>query len=260
MLNSLSSTLLNLIQSFGWNDLIDILLLTVFIYYILKFLKGSKATQILAGILVIIFLYLISLIFKLYAFNWLMNFIITYSIFGLIVIFSDDIKGYLASIGANLHFQKRIQASKKNIDKIVDAIDIMSRSKIGALIVFERSVSLEEYYNKKGTVLDAKISKELLVSIFYKNNPLHDGAVIICNDKIKAASVILPLPSDIVRKRANYGTRHLAAISITKSTDSFVVVVSEETGVISISQEGNMMRNYTIKSLKDLLLKELESE
>jgi diadenylate cyclase len=239
--------------------MIDIILLTIFIYYILKFLKGSKATQIIAGLLVIIFLYLISLVFKLYAFNWLMNFIITYSIFGLIVIFSDEIKGYLASIGANLPFQKKIQTSKKNIDKIMDAVDIMSKEKIGALIVFERNVSLEEFYNK-GICLDAKISKKLLVSIFYRNTPLHDGAVIISNDKIKIASVILPLPSDIVEKRKNYGTRHLAAISITKITDALVVVVSEETGIISIAERGNMMRNFTIKSLKDLLLKELKSE
>jgi len=260
MSNNVISNIISIMQNMHLTDAIDILLLTVFIYYIIKFIKGRRANQILAGLIVILILYLLSSLFKLIAFNWFLNFIITYSIFALIVIFSDEIKAYLASLGARLPFQpKRLKASKKSIDEIIDSIESMSREQIGGLIVFERNVSLKEYVSK-GTILNASISKQLIISIFSPKTPLHDGAIIISKDKVAAASVVLPLPQDVVERKKNFGTRHLAAISISKSTDAIVIAISEETGIISVAHEGNLVRNYSMKSLENLLIKELEAE
>ncbi len=256
MINSLFSNLFYLFSSFRLVDAIDILLLTVFIYYILKFLKGKQANQILTGIIIIFLVDLLSAILKLNALNWVLNFVITYSIFGLIVIFSDEIKGYLASLGSTFPFKKRETASEESIDSIVDAAEEMVKRRIGALIIFERNVSLGSLI-EKGKIIDARISKEIIVSLFYPNNPLHDGAVVISNNRIVAASVVIPLPEEIVERRKNYGTRHLAAISISKSTDCIVLVVSEETGIISTASGGNLTRNYTLKSLKEYLTEEL---
>ncbi len=256
MINSLFSNLFYLFSSFTIVDAIDILVLTVFIYYILKFLKGKQANQILTGILIILLVDLLSAVFKLNALNWVLSFVITYSIFGLIVIFSDEIKAYLASIGSGFPFKKRETASQESIDSIVDAVEELTKNKIGALIVFERNVSLGSL-TEKGKIIDAKITKEIIIALFYPNNPLHDGAVIISKNRIVAASVVIPLPEEIVERRKNYGTRHLAAISISKTTDCIALVVSEETGTISIANRGNLTRNYTLKSLKETLKEEL---
>ncbi len=259
MFSSLFSNIVYLFSSFTLLDAIDILLLTVFIYYILKFLKGKQANQILTGIIIIFLVDLISAILKLNALNWVLNFVITYSIFGLIVIFSDEIKAYLASIGSTFPFKKKETASAESIEAIVDATEELVKRRIGALILFERRQSLGEYI-EKGKIIDSKITKDIIVTLFYPNNPLHDGSVIIKENRIVAASVILPLPEDIVEKRKNYGTRHLAAINITKKTDCLAMVVSEETGIISIAQKGTLMRNYTLKALKELLNRELKKQ
>ncbi len=258
MFSSLFSNIVYLFSSFTLLDAIDILLLTVFLYYILKFLKGKQANQILTGIIIIFLVDLLSAILKLNALNWVLNFVITYSIFGLIVIFSDEIKAYLASIGSTFPFKKKETASAESIEAIVDATEELVKRRIGALILFEKS-PLGDYI-EKGKIIDAKITKELIVSLFYPNNPLHDGAIIIRQNRIAAASVILPLPESVVEKRANYGTRHLAAISATRQTDCIAMVVSEETGIISIAKKGTLMRNYTLKALKELLNKELKKQ
>ncbi len=259
MFNSLVSNIIYLFSSFTLLDAIDILLLTVFIYYILRFLKGKQANRILTGIIIIFLVDLLSAILKLNALNWVLNFVITYSIFGLIVIFSDEIKAYLASIGSTFPFKKKETASAESIEAIVDATEELVRRRIGALILFEKKQPLEDYI-ERGKIIDAKITKELIVSLFYPNNPLHDGCIIIKENRIAAASVILPLPESVVEKRANYGTRHLAAISITRQTDCIAMVVSEETGIISIAKNGTLTRNYTLKALKELLNKELKKQ
>ncbi len=235
---------------FKITDLIDILVVSYIIYRILLLIQGTRALQMVAGLTILVFLYFFSEILQLLTLNWLLHTFLSSILILIIIIFQDDIRKALAQIGTAPFAKIQAQYSF-GIEEVVKAVSAMAEKKIGALIVFEREISLNDYL-EGSTLMEAKISEELLISIFNPKSPLHDGAVIISEGRIKAAGVVLPLSTnpDIAK---DLGTRHRAAIGITEVTDAVAVVVSEERGQISIAVGGKITRDVTPATLRKML-------
>jgi len=235
---------------FKITDLVDILVVSFIIYRILLLIQGTRALQMVAGLTFLVFLYFFSEILQLLTLNWLLHTFLSSILILIIIIFQDDIRKALAQIGTAPFAKLQAQYSF-GIEEVVKAVTVMAEKKIGALIVFEREISLRDYL-EGATLMDAKISEELLISIFNPKSPLHDGAVIISEGRIKAAGVVLPLSTnpDIAK---DLGTRHRAAIGITEVTDAVAVVVSEERGQISIAVGGKITRDVTPATLRKML-------
>jgi len=231
-------------------DIIDIGIVTYIIYRILLLIQGSRAMQMAAGLTVLVFLYLFSEAFQLLTLNWLLNTFMSSIFILIIIIFQDDIRKALAQIG-KAPFTKIQTEFSYGIEEVVKAVTQLAEKKIGALIVFEREISLKDFL-EGAVLLDSKVTRELLISIFYPKSPLHDGAVIISKGKILAAGVILPLSTnpDIAK---DLGTRHRAAIGITEITDAVAIVVSEERGYISLAVSGKITRDITPATLRKML-------
>lgn len=242
--------LVEAIRYFKLSDLIDILVVSFVIYRILLLIHGTRALQMAGGLIFLVFLYFISEIFQLLTLNWILHTFLSSILLLVIIIFQDDIRKALAQIGRAPFTRIQVQYSY-GIEEVVKAVSQMVEKKIGALIVFEREISLKDYL-EGATIMDAKISEELLISIFNPKSPLHDGAVIISEGKIKAAGVVLPLSTnpDIAK---DLGTRHRAAIGITEITDAVAVIVSEEKGQISIAVGGKITRDITPATLRKML-------
>jgi len=240
----------DVIRYFKLSDLIDILIVSFIIYRILLLIQGTRALQMAGGLIFLVFLYFISEIFQLLTLNWILHTFLSSILLLIIIIFQDDIRKALAQIGKAPFSRIQVQYSY-GIEEVVRAVSQMAEKKIGALIVFEREISLKDYL-EGATIMDAKISEELLISIFYPKSPLHDGAVIISEGKIKAAGVVLPLSTnpDIAK---DLGTRHRAALGITEVTDAVAVIVSEERGQISIAVGGKITRDITPATLRKML-------
>lgn len=245
----------NLLYQIRWQDALDIAVMSFIIYRILVFLKGTKTLKILISLsLFIFFTSFITGFFELTTLNWLLNNFISSLFLILVIIFYPEIRrGFLVmGRGALLKSTK----STKNIEfveEIIKAAHAMSISKMGALIVFQREDDLKEYM-EDATILNAKISKELLLSIFHPATPLHDGAVIIVDGQVRAAGCFLPLTTSANLSKS-LGTRHRAAIGITEETDCVCLVVSEETGNISIAVDGKITMKLEDDILERLLLK-----
>ena len=233
--------------------LIDIVLVFIIIYEILKLVRDTRAVQMATGIAVVAVLYVVSKVLHLDTLQFLMRTAMFYVGFGIIVLFQSEIRAALTHFGKNLgnsflFRQKREKKPLDTFDEIILATTTFSAQKIGALIVFERTIGLQNYINR-GVRMDAILSYDLLVNIFNTNAPLHDGAVIIRNRRIAAASCFLPLTLN-PRLSKELGTRHRAAIGISEESDAFVIVVSEETGVISIIEQGQITRNLDSRKLR----------
>ena len=241
---------IDVFRSIQLKDLIDILVVAFLIYKILLLLQGTKALQMLAGLAVIILLYFFSGILELLTLNWILDTFMSSLLILIIIVFQDDIRKALAKIGTVPI--ARIQTEYSfGIEEVVKAVSKLAEKKVGALIVFEREISLKDYL--EGAVLiDAKVSEELLISIFNPKSPLHDGAVIISGGKIVAAGVVLPLSTnpDIAK---DLGTRHRAGIGITEVSDAVVIIVSEERGEISLAVGGKISRDITPATLRKML-------
>lgn len=232
------------------SDLLDIFIVSFIIYHILLLIQGTRALQIVAGLSILVFLYFFSEIFQLLALNWLLHTFLSSILILIIILFQDDIRRALAHIGT-VPFTKIQAEYSYGLEEVVKAVSIMAEKKIGALIVFEREISLKDYL--EGSVpLDAKISEELLLSVFNPKSPLHDGAVIISGGKLLAAGVVLPLSTnpDIAK---DLGTRHRAGLGITELTDAVAVIVSEERGQISLAVGGKINRDITPATLRKIL-------
>ncbi len=244
------SKIVEVFHSITWRDVLDIIIVTYIIYRILLLIQGSRALQMAAGLMVIVLLYFISNFLQLLTLNWLLNTFMSSIFILIIIIFQDDIRKALAQIGKP-PFTKIQTEFSYGIEEVVKAVTQLSEKKIGALIVFEREISLKDYL-EGAVILDSKVTKELLISIFYPKSPLHDGAVVISKGKILAAGVILPLSTnpDIAK---DLGTRHRAAIGITEITDAIAIVVSEETGYISLAVSGKITRDITPATLRKML-------
>ncbi|MCX7988162.1 MAG: diadenylate cyclase CdaA [Thermodesulfovibrio sp.] len=233
-------------------DLIDIVIVSYIIYKIFLLVKGTRAARMLVGVGVLLTLSLISRFLELYTLDWLIQSFWTQIVIVLIILFQPEIRKALAQMGETPLFHRFSSAEEmKTIEEIVKASHSLANRKIGALIVFERDVSLSEYI-EIGVPLDAKVTKELLMSIFHPSSPIHDGAVIIKGNKALAAGCFLPikLGADLSK---TYGTRHRAALGITEETDAVAVIISEETGSISLAVHGQLESNFDMEKLRQRL-------
>ena len=250
----MSDVLLALLR-LNWNSILDILLVALIFYWLLILIQGTQAVQLLRGVLfLVVVAFTITTFFDLTAFRWLINNSLPALLVAIPVILQPELRRALERLGrTGSPFARPNQRSKlENTLRIVAAVaQRLSSQKLGALIVLERETGLEEYI-ETGIRLDAHISAELLLTIFYTNTALHDGAVIIRDNRIASASSLLPL-SKLGTGNYHLGTRHRASLGLTEATDAIVVVISEETGVISVSYDGRMIRNLDETRLLKLL-------
>ncbi len=259
--------IINYIQNLSQNPLriisliLDLTIVIFLIYKLLKTTKNSRVWQLIKGIALLIILTAVSGWIHLDILHYILTSVMTYGVIVMIVIFQPELRRALEQLGTN-KFTKFfgmdkdiITKTKEDIYKIVIAVLELSKAKTGALIVIERDIKIGDIA-ETGIEINAEISPQLLVNIFEPKTPLHDGAVVISNNKIKAAACILPLVNDKQTAR-KLGTRHRAAIGISKETDSIVVVVSEETGKISIAKDGTLIADVTEEVLKKILIKNI---
>ena len=238
--------------------IIDVLLVWLVLYYVLKSLsKNVKMVLLFKGIIFILILKILSDIFNLVTIGFLLDYVIEWGILALIVIFQPEIRNVLEQLGRSQllgrHKVLTVDERERIVYEIVSAMDSLRKTRTGALIIIERDNSLNDYIQKAKKIY-ADISSDLLMSIFFPNNPLHDGGVIIQGDKITCARAVFPTSenSKVIKK---LGTRHRAAIGISKETDSIAIVVSEETGKISIAKDGTLMADVDEETLKKTLIK-----
>lgn len=241
-------------------NMLDITLVFIIVYVVLKLLRGTRAVPTVVGMVILALLYWLSVAQDLATLQFVLQWAVLVYPFLIIVLFASEIRQALIYFGNHLRFpvirRQRGQYGETIYDEIVLAAATLSTEKIGALIVVERNVGLRNFVDA-GVTLDAKISYDLLVTIFNPATPLHDGAVIIQNERIAAASVFLPLTKNPGISR-ELGTRHRAAIGVTEGTDAISIVVSEETGLISIVEDGEVKRNLDTNGLRRLLLAAME--
>lgn len=232
---------------------LDIALLALGIYYVLAFIEGTRAVAILIGIAGIFVIYTLAQYLDLHATQWVIDSVLEYSFLVVIVLFQEDVRRALARFGRTRLFRGFSPVSETQIlDEIAKVAGALAAQKIGALIALERAIGLRDYV-EIGTEVDARVDRDLLYSIFLPHSPLHDGAVIIQGGRIEAAGCVLPLNVDPDLSK-QLGTRHRAALGLTAETDAVVVVVSEETGTISVSLEGRLTRDLDAQTLRSHLL------
>ena len=238
-------------MDFDFIHAIDIAAVSLILYYLLQRLRTSRAMAVLIGLIALKILHSFAEYLGLYTLTWLLSHVFDSLFILIIVIFQPDIRKALVDIGIMPLFRFRRKLLNKELSReIIDACLEMARRRVGALIVFERSVSLSDIFEQEGQRIDAEISRRLLMNIFYVGSPLHDGAVIISHGRIAAAGCILPLA---VTKGQNFGTRHRAALGITLDSDAAVLVVSEERGEISLALRGELNRSLDGAALEKIL-------
>ncbi len=239
----LYSILLNLTSA-----LVDVSIITYIFYKVYQILAQTKAAQVLKGLFFFLFLYFIAKIFHIETFHWLLDQLTGVLMIAVVILFQPELRRVLTKLGQSNWLNEFIKKDPKNLTYILKAVENFQILQVGALIVFERSVGLKNFI-ESGTVINSKISSALLLTIFTNKTPLHDGAVIVKNDLIIAAGCFLPL-SDSTAIKKDFGTRHRAALGIAEETDAVVIVVSEETGRISLAYDAKLLTNYDIDSLK----------
>ena len=248
---------------------IDILIVTFIVYKVIQFMHQTRAEQLIKGIIVFVIVYFIAELLQLNAVKWIISIVSANFLVVIVVLFQPELRAILEKIGRSgisaLTIPKTSQDNDEiveTIDKVCNAADSMHRTKTGSLIILERKTMLNEIV-QTGTVIDSTVSTNLINNIFFKNSPLHDGAMIIRNNRICAASCILPLTQNI-DVDSSLGTRHRAAIGLSEISDAIVIVVSEETGNISMALGGKLRRNYTKELLKtelsNLLVEKSENQ
>lgn len=245
------------IKNISISSIMDILVVSYIFYKGYVLIKETRAEQLLKGIILIIFLIPVSSFFNLTMLNWILTKTITIGVLSFIIIFQPEIRRALEHLGRTAFNDKHLLEDEETMERvvteIVNAVENLSNEKTGSLIIIEQLTGLGDIVNT-GTMLDAEVSSALLENIFVVNTPLHDGATIIRNDRIVSAGCFLPLTSNqgISKK---LGTRHRAAIGISENSDALIIVVSEETGTISLAVNGVLTRNYTKEKLKDILIR-----
>ena len=235
-----------------WQDIVDIILVSAIIYRMLLIIKGTRAARMLMGLGVLFLALLSSKYLGFYTIDWIIQSLWAQIVLALIILFQPEIRKTLAQVGEARFLPSFASAEEvRSIEEIVKASIALASRKIGALIVIEKETSLKDFI-EMGTQLDAKVSRELLLSIFYPTSPIHDGAVIIRGNRIIAAGCFLPLTlSPDISK--TFGTRHRAGIGLTEDTDAVVIIVSEETGNITTSVGNVVEKNVDMGSLRDFL-------
>jgi len=234
---------------------VDILLVALLIYQVLVMIRGTRAVAMLVGLAVVVLVFYFARIGELTTLNWVVNHVLPYVVFALIVVFQSEIRHVLADVGRRLTFLSASAAEGDSYDDIVLAANLFSQHQTGALIVIEREIGLRTHI-ESGVPLDARLSYDLLATIFRPSAPLHDGAVIIQKDRVAAAACFLPLSMNPLLS-TQLGTRHRAGIGITEETDAIAVICSEETGAISFAVGGKIERDLTVDQLRERLSAEL---
>lgn len=250
-----TTTIINIIKGIA-----DIIIIWILFYYLLKSMRNNvKLTLILKGVVIILLLRLASDIFNLVTTKFILEYVIMWGPLALIIVFQPEIRTVLEELGRGQllgrHKVLTVDERERLVYEIVQAMEYLRKARIGALIVIERDVSLRDYIEKSKKIY-GDISSELLISLFFPNNPLHDGGVIIQGDKVSCAGAVFPTSSNMkINKRL--GTRHRAALGITEETDCISLVVSEETGRFSIAVKGELFYNLTIDDIRMMLIDEL---
>ncbi|MCQ2546888.1 MAG: diadenylate cyclase CdaA [Clostridia bacterium] len=246
----------NVFSGFSITDAVDIIIVTLVVYYLLKLVLETRAEQIIKGILVLVAATVVSDVLELHTLNWMCKGALALGAVAVLIVLQPELRRALEFMGRGRIVSGLGQGDKENSKRIVSAItntvEKFSNEKTGALIVFERQTMLEDYA-ESGTVLNARITEQLLGNIFYEGAPLHDGAVIINGPNIYAAGCVLPLSrSQNISK--DLGTRHRAGLGITENSDALVIIVSEETGIISMAEDGRLERFLDVKTVEKKLL------
>ena len=256
---------MNIIQQvlkMQWSDYLDILVVAFLIYKLLPLLRTPHIMRIARTVIALVLISWITSVAKLYTINWLLNQLLAIGLLAFVVLFQPELRRMLDHLG-NVKFSRffgmtrPVQEMEAMITQTVRACEAMSREKVGALIVFARDQRLEEYF-KTGTPIDGQVTDQLIRNIFFKNSPLHDGAMIIRDGRIAAAGCVLPL-SNNENLAPELGTRHRAGVGMSEATDAVVVIVSEESGAISVAAGAMLKRELTVATLDKLLRQELHT-
>jgi diadenylate cyclase len=236
-----------------WRDLLDIAIVSILIYEVFKLVRGTRAAQMMVGIGLIVGLLFVSQAAQLETVNWLIRNMVGYIVFAAIVLFQSDIRRALAHFGRAPFFRvlAKSEVVDESIEEIAVAASMLAKDRVGAIIAIEREIGLRNYI-EGGIPLDARVTYDLLVTIFQPTTPLHDGAVIVQEGRVAAAACFLPLTVN-PRLSRDLGSRHRAAIGLTEENDAIAVVVSEETGMISLVLEGRIERDLTEDDLRTRL-------
>ena len=254
---------MNIIQQIlkmQWSDYLDILVVAYLIYKLLPLLRTPHIMRLARTVIALVLIAWITSAARLYTINWILNQFLAIGLLAFVVLFQPELRRMLDHLG-NVKLSKFFAISKpaQEMDAVIAqtvmACEIMSREKVGALIVFAREQRLDEYF-KTGTEIDGQVSEQLLRNVFFKNSPLHDGAMIIRDGRVAAAGCVLPL-SDNYRLSADLGTRHRAGVGMSEASDAVVVIVSEENGTISVAVGGMLKRHLAPQTLEKLLYNEL---
>lgn len=254
---------MNYIAEMTWTtffkDVLDIGIVSYIIYKLFVIVRGTRTVQLIAGIFFLVATWIVSIWLNLYTLQWLMNQIFTFGVVTILIIFQPELRKALEKLGGGVLFRNASfdveMETEERVRVINKAVQHLSTRRIGALLVFERQTGLKDYIDE-GTRLDSRLSSELLVNLFVPNTPLHDGATIIRENTIVASACVLPLTTNPSTSR-NLGTRHRAGIGITEISDALSVIVSEETGQVSLAVEGLIYRDVTYEWLFQKMLEEL---
>lgn len=244
--------------AFGPAQVLDILIVAVLLYLITRWIRRTQAWVLLRGIAIILIVAVLANVFDLIAVRWIVDNAINMGLVVVVILFQPELRKALEQIGRGnylIHLKDEVEPqvhiSAHTVDEIIKATRVLSKNKTGALIVLENEVDIAEH-ERRGIPLDAQVSVQLLLNIFEKNAPLHDGAVIVRNNRVSSASCILPLTTESLD--ASLGTRHRAAVGISEVSDARVIVVSEETGTISLVIDGKLDRGIDEKKMRDMLI------
>ncbi|MCL2404229.1 MAG: diadenylate cyclase CdaA [Defluviitaleaceae bacterium] len=246
------------IPTFGPAQVLDIVIIAGILYLILRWIKRTHAWVLIRGIVIMLVLWFVAVVFDLVTLGWLLQHTFTVGLIALVVIFQPELRKVLEQMGRGQYLasfkiesDQKAYVNEETISEIIKAAKVMSEAETGALIIFEQGVDLGEQ-ERTGMPLDAQVSSQLLLTIFEKNTPLHDGAIIIRNNRVAAAKCILPLTAESLDSAL--GTRHRAAVGMSEVSDARVLVVSEETGTISIAIDGQLIRDVSESQMRELLL------
>jgi len=254
---------LNYFESLTWVDAVkdaaDILIVSFLIYKVMQLIRGTRAVPLIKGILLLVVTWALSTWLNLYTLRWLMNQIFTFGIVTILIIFQPELRRALEQLGRGRLFSRTFHSEDQDVQfrihEVIKAVNYLSRRKIGALIVFERETGLSDY-SDTGIKMESHLSAELLINVFIPNTPLHDGAVIIRGPQIVAAGCYLPLSENPFISK-ELGTRHRAGIGITEVSDAISIIVSEETGTVSLAIGGQLVHDIQEESLISKLFEEL---
>lgn len=247
-----------------WQDGVDVAIITVVIYYLLVWTRNYRARNLLHGVFIVLVIYFASAVLHLTTLSWLLQKIATVILLVFIIVFQPELRLLLEKLGQSTQLMRLLSRSKtleeffsvQSIQNLVKSVDYFAENKMGSLIVIEMLNNLENI-KETGVMLNADFSGELLLSVFYGNNPLHDGAIIIKGNKILAAGCLLPLTQTKLRDRT-LGTRHRAALGLSEHSDAIIIVTSEETGIISLAHGGMLFRKLNRKRLLEHLIEYLQ--